>query len=339
MIDLRSDTVTQPTKAMRQAMFEAPVGDDVYGDDLTTIELETYAAALFGKEAALFVPSGTFGNQLALLTHTKRGDEVILGEDAHIVVHEVGAASVIAGVQLKTISSNNGTLSPEAVQKAIRQNDIHYPQTGLICLENAHGCGRVISIENMAQIHKIGKANGIPLHLDGARIFNAATRLGVSPFEIAKHCDTLNVCLSKGLCAPVGSILLGSAYFIEKARKNRKLMGGGMRQTGILAAAGLIALKEMPACLDKDHQLADLLAETLSQFDGIQVEWSQRDINMVFFSLSETRIKEDDFINGLKELGFLVNGMEDGLYRFVTHHWVSADDIKNLGLALNKLLA
>lgn len=339
MFDLRSDTVTQPTNAMRQAMFEAPVGDDVYGDDLTTIALEAYAAEIFGKEAALFVPSGTFGNQLALLTHTKRGDEVILGEDAHIMVHEVGAAAVIAGVQLRTISSDNGAMSPEAVKKAIRQVDIHYPDTGLICIENAHGCGTVISIENMAKIHGIGKENSIPVHLDGARIFNAATHLGVSAFEIAKHCDTLNVCLSKGLCAPVGSILLGSAQFIQKARKNRKLMGGGMRQTGILAAAGLIALKEMPAFLERDHHLAGLLADVLSKFEDIHVKWSQRDINMVFFSLSETVIKEAVFVEGLKEQGILVNGMEDGLYRFVTHHWITVESIQKLELALKLLLS
>lgn len=251
MIDLRSDTVTKPTKAMREAMYNAMVGDDVYGDDPTVNELEAYAAKLVGKEAALFVPSGTFGNQLALLTHCQRGDEVLLGDDCHIVQHEVGAAAVIAGVQLRTLISKKGILDPEEIRSKIREEELHYPRTGLICLENAHSNGRVIPLKAMASVREIALERQVPVHLDGARLFNAATYLKVDVKEITKYCDTVMFCLSKGLCAPVGSILAGSKSFIERGRKNRKLMGGGMRQAGVIAAAGLIALKEMPQYLKK----------------------------------------------------------------------------------------
>ena len=214
MIDIRSDTVTHPTEAMRSAMASALVGDDVYGDDLTTIELEKKAAEILNKEAALFVPSGTFGNQLAILTHTRRGDEIILGHDSHILMHEVGGAAVIAGVQLRSITTEYGSMNPDALHGLIRTQDIHYPDTGLICLENAHGSGRVVPLENMKAVYSLAKTKGIPLHLDGARIFNAATSLEVEAKEITAYCDSANICLSKGLCAPIGSILVGSHDFI-----------------------------------------------------------------------------------------------------------------------------
>jgi threonine aldolase len=327
MIDLRSDTVTQPTDKMRDAMFCAIVGDDVYGDDLTTIKLEKTAAKILGKEAALFVPSGTFGNQLAILTHTRRGDEIIVGHDSHIVMHEVGAAAVIAGVQLRMTNTSNGVFSVNDVKKLIRTDDIHYPDTGLICMENAHGNGTVVPISNMKDIYELAQKSGVPLHLDGARIFNAASKLEVDVKEITKYADTVNVCLSKGLCAPIGSVLAGSEAFINKARKNRKLMGGGMRQTGILAAAGLIAINEMPAYLKEDYKRAHLLATELDQLENIQVIWERRDINMVFFKLAEEVISETDFVKALKEKGIIINGTEDEEYRFVTHHWITDDAI------------
>ncbi|QGU96272.1 low-specificity L-threonine aldolase [Clostridium bovifaecis] len=328
-IDLRSDTVTQPTEKMRQAMFKAVVGDDVYGDDPTMTELEDYAAKLVGKEAALFVPTGTFGNQLALFTHCNRGNEVILGDDCHIVVHEVGAASVIAGVQLRTLVSNKGELNPEEIRKRIRKEDedIHYPGTGLICVENAHTNGRVISLENMKSIYGIGKKHDVPVHLDGARLFNAATYLGVEAPEITKYCDSVMFCLSKGLCAPVGSILAGSKEFIDKARKKRKLMGGGMRQAGILAAAGLVALKEMREGLKLDHENAVLMGEELSKIDGIKARKEDIHINMVFFSIKDTNCSSEKLVQGLYEKGIKINGEEGGEVRFVTNHWTTKEDV------------
>lgn len=229
-IDLRSDTVTKPTDEMRRAMAYAEVGDDVYGDDPTVNKLEKLAAEILGKEAALFVPSGTFANQLALFTHCNRGDEVIIGDDYHIVQHEAGAAGIISGVQLRTIETDRGALIPEVVEKKIRKvDDIHYPKTGLICLENAHSNGRVIRLENYEKIRNIAEKYKVPIHLDGARIFNAATFLKIQASEIAKYADSVSFCLSKGLCAPVGSLLVGNKEFIEKARKKRKIMGGRIK--------------------------------------------------------------------------------------------------------------
>lgn len=339
-IDLRSDTVTQPTQAMRDAMYKAEVGDDVYGDDITVKELEVYAAELAGKEAALFVPSGTFGNQLAVFTHCRRGNEVILGDDSHIVVHEVGATSIIAGVHLRTLNSHNGELDPQEVKRKIRkeEDDIHYPGTGLICLENAHSNGRVISLENMSAIYDIAKEANIPVHLDGARLFNAAAHLGVSPTEITKYCDSVMFCLSKGLCAPVGSILAGSKEFINKARKGRKLMGGGLRQAGFLAAAGIVALKEMRERLIEDHENALLLADELAKIPGIKLNKDAIHINMVFFNMSETELDSDYLVKEFYKKGIKINPAENGEMRFVTNYWVSKEDIHYIINCFKELL-
>jgi threonine aldolase len=328
-IDLRSDTVTQPTDAMREAMFKAEVGDDVYGDDITVSELESYAAKLVGKEAALFVPSGTFGNQLALFTHCKRGSEVILGDDCHIVAHEVGAASVIAGVQLRTINSNKGELDPKEIKRKIRHEDmdIHYPGTSLICLENAHSNGRVISLENMKEIFSIAKDEWIPVHLDGARLFNASAYLKVAPTAITSYCDSVMFCLSKGLCAPVGSILAGSRSFIAKARKGRKLLGGGLRQSGFLAAAGLVALKDMVERLNEDNENALYLADELLKIPGVKLNKEDIHINMVFFNMAETKVDSDLLVKAFLEKGIKINGAENGEMRFVTNYWVTKEDI------------
>jgi threonine aldolase len=328
-IDLRSDTVTAPTDEMRKAMFTAEVGDDVYCDDPTTKELEKYAAELVGKEAALFVPTGTFGNQLSLFTHCERGNEVILGEDCHIVQHEVGAASVIASVQLRPISSNNGILDAAEIEKRIRKvPDIHYPQTGLICMENAHSNGKVIPLNDMKKIYETAKKYNIPVHLDGARLFNAAAYLNVDVKEITTYCDSVMFCLSKGLCAPIGSMLAGSKEFIDKARKNRKLMGGGMRQAGILAAAGLVALKDMRSQLKIDHENALYMAEELSKIPSIEVNMKDIQINMVYFKINNENISENEIIEKFYNKGIKINGMENGEMRFVTHYWVTKEDIK-----------
>ena len=330
MIDLRSDTVTQPTQKMRQAMFDAEVGDDVYDDDPTIKALEAYSAELLGKEAALFVPSGTFGNQLCILTHTRRGDEIILSDDAHILYHEVGAAAVIAGVQLRPISCFGGRFDIKTLENTIRTDDIHYPDTGLICMENAHGNGSVMPLEVMKNIYEVGQKHQIPVHLDGARVFNAAVALNVSPKTLGQYCDSLTFCLSKALCAPVGSIVLGSKTFIEKAKRNRKLMGGGLRQAGFLAAAGLVALKDMVHELPKDHKKAQVLVDELSKIKGIEVMKLRTDINMVFFTLDENMIEENALIEAMAKEGIKINGKEDGEWRFVTHHWVSKEDIHHV---------
>lgn len=327
-IDLRSDTVTMPTEEMRKVMAEAEVGDDVYEDDPTVNRLQELAAEMVGKEAALFVPSGTFGNQLCVLTHTRRGDEVILGEDCHIVLHEVGGAAVIAGVQLRTLKSNNGMLDPADVEAAIRPgDDIHYPHTGLICVENAHGLGTAIPVNNLQAIKKIGEEHGIPVHMDGARIFNAAVALGVDAKEIAACADSVQFCLSKGLAAPVGSLVAGTKEFIEIARKNRKLMGGGMRQAGILAAAGIIALEKMTKRLQIDHENAAYLADQLSRIPGVNVKADRLDINMVFFEMEPEVIPEQKLIDHFLKNGIKICGIEDGEWRFVTNVDVTREDI------------
>ena len=329
-IDLRSDTVTWPTPEMREAMANAKVGDDVYGDDPTVRELELYAASLAGKEAALFVPSGTFGNQLALFTHCVRGSEVILDENCHIVQHEAGAASVIAGVQLRTIDCGESMLEAAAIEKRIRVgDDIHEPKTSLICLENAHSNGKVMSLQTMENIRRCADRNHLPVHLDGARLFNAAASLGVQAKDITQYADTVMFCLSKGLCAPVGSMLAGNRKFIEEARRKRKIMGGGLRQAGILATAGLIALKDMRQRLDTDHSNAKHLAERLAEIPGIIIDLDSIQINMVFFNhKNNASIDSEAFVEFMREKGILVNPCDAQYrYRFVTHYWITRDHI------------
>lgn len=338
IIDMRSDTVTLPTEEMRRAMFEAEVGDDVYEDDPTLKGLEELGAGLLGKEAALFVPSGTFGNQLALLTHCLRGDEVILEENCHIMEHEVGGSAVIAGVQLRAIKGKNGAMDPEEVKRAIREDDIHYPRTGLICMENAHSCGAVLPLENMREIYNIAREYNIPVHIDGARIFNAATALNIAPSDIAACGDSVNLCLSKGLAAPVGSLLLGSAEFIARARKNRKLMGGGMRQAGILAAAGIVALNTMVDRLGEDHENARLFAQEISKLDKIKVKWDRLDINMVYFEIIGSGIKSQELVSAFQEKGIRINGIDRGEYRFVTNKDVTREDVLFVAQVLKELI-
>lgn len=339
-IDLRSDTVTWPTDQMREAMKEAAVGDDVYGDDPTTIELESYAASLTGKEAALFVPSGTFGNQLALFTHCRRGQEVVLDDASHIVQHEAGASSIIAGVQLRTIQSDGPVVNADAYASRIRLNkDIHEPETGLICLENAHSLGAVLPLSFMEQMKYVSSRYHVPIHLDGARLFNASLALHVQAVDITKYVDSVMVCLSKGLCAPSGSFLAGTASFIDEARTKRKIMGGGMRQTGILAAAGLVALREMRSKLSVDHDNADYLADELSQFDQIEVDFSRRDINMVFFSFKNVSIDPEGITDYCKANGILINPCgSSGVFRLVTHHWIERTHIDTFIKILGKFL-
>ncbi|MGB3905549.1 MAG: low-specificity L-threonine aldolase, partial [Anaerolineae bacterium] len=288
IIDLRSDTVTQPTRAMREAMYEAVVGDDVFGEDPTVNALEALAAEKVGKEAALFVASGTMGNLVSILTHCRRGDEVIMGDRAHIFIHEVGAAAAFAGVQVHIVPNQpDGMLNPEDVEKAIRGEDIHFPPTRLVCLENTHNrCGGcVLSPVQMDSVSTPVRERGIAVHLDGARVFNASVSLGVDVKELTRNVDSVMFCLSKGLSAPVGSMVAGSEEFIRRARKNRKMLGGGMRQAGIIAAAGIVALNEMVDRLAEDHANARLLAGGLKEIDGLDVDLNTVQSDIVIFSL------------------------------------------------------
>jgi threonine aldolase len=316
-------------------MAAAEVGDDVYGDDPTINELEALGAEILGKEGAVFVPSGTFGNQLALFTWCKRGTEVILGEECHIIQHEAGAASVIAGVQTRPISAPDGALPVEAVRERLRKAELHFPATSLICLENAHSLGRAVSLEAMDGIRKLADEWGLPVHLDGARIFNAAAALGIEARAIAARADSVMFCLSKGLCAPVGSLLAGTKDFVERARMKRKIMGGGMRQAGIIAAAGIIALKEHTRLLGEDHERAKRLARSLGEIPGIIINPEETEINMVFFSFPPARDPgtAERITKAFAQRQILINAPENGLFRFVTHYWIGEAELEALLMA------
>lgn len=331
-MDLRSDTVTQPTEEMRSAMAHAAVGDDVYQDDPTVIELESLAADLLGMEAALFVPSGVFGNQLCVCTHTQRGQEVLIPESNHIFFHETGAMAVISGVQTRTIPEIRGCMDLDRLKESIRDEDIHNPPTGLICVENAHSCGAVVPLEHLRQVYEIAQEAHIPVHLDGARIFNAAISLRVEAHQIAQYADSVMFCLSKGLCAPVGSMIAGTEAFIHKARRNRKMMGGALRQVGVLAAAGLVGLHRMVERLEQDHRNARKLADLLAGLDGVEVQKDRLDINMVFFRVQLPDFDPDDFVNHLMQQRIKINGlMQVGRhkeFRLVTHHGITEEGIE-----------
>ncbi len=325
-IDFRSDTVTQPTQAMRDAMFSAEVGDDVYGDDPSVNALETLAAQLVQKEAALFVASGTMGNQLALMSHTQRGEEIITGRHNHIVIHEVGAIAVLSGANVRTISHPDDFITPAQVIRAIRSQDIHEPKTSVLSMENALSNGKVMPLSLMQENYEVAKNHGLMVHLDGARLFNAAVALNVEASALTQYCDSVMFCLSKGLCAPVGSILAGSKEFIAKARKNRKLLGGGMRQAGFLAAAGQIALTEMRHRLHEDHDNAKYLAHKLLESGLVTLNMEDVQINMVFFEFIDPHFNHDDFPAYLLKNNIKINP-DFPVYRFVTHYWISKEDI------------
>jgi threonine aldolase len=328
-IDLRSDTVTKPTEAMRKAMAIAEVGDDVYGDDPTMNQLEALAASTVGKEAAMFVPSGTMGNQLAIMTHTKRGDEVLTGEHNHIVVHEVGAFAILSQVSVRTVHHDDDFIYPEDILRYKRSLDIHEPPTTLLSLENALSNGTVVPLQLMKKTYATAKENGIKVHLDGARIFNASVALGCDVKDLAACADTVMFCLSKGLCAPIGSMLAGDKAFIEKARKNRKLLGGGMRQAGILAAAGILSITEMTKRLHIDHDNAKYLGRKLLETGLVTLDETSIQINMVFFQFRQSAFPHDRFTRYLLEHGVKINGSDD-VYRFVTHNDISRDDLDNV---------
>ncbi|BCB03877.1 threonine aldolase family protein [Bacillus sp. KH172YL63] len=328
MIDLRSDTLTKPTEDMRRAAYEAEVGDDVYGEDPTVLKLEREAARILGKEEALFVTSGTQGNQIAVLTHTRPGNEIILEENSHIFYYESGAVAALAGVQTRTIRGENGEMDPSDIKAAIRPEDQHFPETGLICIENTHNRagGAIVSPENMQAIHTVAKQYGIPVHVDGARLFNAVTASGRDVVDFTQHCDTVQICLSKGLGAPVGSIIAGDQAFISRARKWRKRLGGGLRQVGMIAAPALVALTSMRDRLGEDHEKAAVLKQGLMACTGIQVINSV-DTNIVVADISGTGRSAEQFVEHLKEKGILTVTFGPTLVRFTTHYDVTKDDI------------
>jgi threonine aldolase len=326
--DLRSDTVTQPTPEMREAMAMAEVGDDVYMDDPTINALQEKSAAMLGKEDALFVPSGTMGNLLALLVHCQRGDEVIVGDCAHIYVNEAGGMSALGGVHPRPIKNQaDGTLALDDIRAAIQTEDVHHTITRLICLENTQNiCGGVaLSAEYTQQVGKVARENNLSLHIDGARIFNAAAALNVDVKELVAPADSVMFCLSKGLVAPVGSMLVGSQKFIKRVRHLRKMLGGGMRQAGILAAAGLISLETMTARLGQDHARAKILFEGLNQIRGLKLGASPQS-NMVYFDLlDEVQLSVNQIVEEMKKRGVLVDWAGPRRFRLVTHYWV--DDV------------
>ncbi|NQF16444.1 low-specificity L-threonine aldolase [Brevibacillus sp. HB1.3] len=336
-IDLRSDTVTRPTEEMLRAMAEAEVGDDVYREDPTVNRLEAIAAEILGKEAALFVTSGTQGNQVAVLTHCVNGDEVIAEADSHIFYYEGGAMSALAGVQTRTLVGERGALRAEEVERAIRGNNIHFPRTKLICLENTHNRagGAVISVAQMKSVYDSAQKHGIPVHLDGARLFNAAVAQGVAVSELSAFADTVQICLSKGLSAPVGSILAGDRAFIEEARWWRKKLGGGLRQAGYLAAPGIIALTQMTERLAGDHERAQQLAKGLRQL-SLQVEQVETNIVLVNTgSIGQTAVA---FLERLEEKGVLAVDFDEYVIRFTTHRHISDQCIKTVVEAVEELL-
>lgn len=329
VIDLRSDTITHPTPEMRKAMFEAEVGDDVYGEDPTVNRLEAMAAQMLGKEAALFTTSGTQSNLAAVLTHTHHGDEVIVGDQAHMLWYELGGVAALGGVILRTVHNDScGRLSPGDIERTIRNRDIHYPETTLLCLENTHNrCGgAVLTPDYTNEVCDLAHRRGLSVHLDGARIFNAAVALGVTASVLVRDVDSVAVCLSKGLSAPVGSVLCGSRDFVERARKFRKMLGGGMRQAGVVAAAGIVALETMVDRLAEDHVNARRLAAGLAGVKGITLTQDDIPTNIVMFDLRRES-SAVEFKKGLDRAGVKIGFRDGGPFRVVTNRMVSSSDV------------
>lgn len=327
-IDLRSDTVTLPTEEMYEAMRTAPIGDDVFEDDPTTAELERLAAETLGKEAAMFTPTGTMGNQSAIMARTHAGDEIIAGAKSHIINYEGGAPARLSGVGYALVDRPDGTVHAEDVVRLCRPlHDNRYPQTQLVCLENALYDGRVVPLETMQATCRQAHELGLKVHLDGARVFNAALALGVDVKELVRECDSVMFCVSKGLSSPVGSLVCGDAEFIDRAKFMRKLMGGGMRQSGILAACGIVSLQKMVGRLQEDHDNAKLLAAELKKIDGIEVLEDRLDINMVFWRAQIPNFDSEAYVQYMLAHGVKAMPESEGEYRYCTHYGVTADDV------------
>ena len=341
-IDLRSDTLTHPTQAMRKAMAEAEVGDDVFSEDPTVNRLEKIAAEQVGKEAAIFVPSGTMGNLISMLSHCARGDEIILGDQSHIFLNEVGGLAALGGIHPHIIPNEpNGILDLETVEKTIRSNNLHYPPTRLIALENTHNycMGSPITPEYMRLAGEVARRHNLKIHVDGARIFNAAVALGVDVKDLTKDADSVMFCLSKGLSAPVGSLTCGEKVFIQKTRKWRKMLGGGMRQSGHLAAAGIIALNGLVDRLKEDHANAQILAQGLSRLKGVVLDPQLIKTNIIFFNLKHPTLTSETFLNNLDAEGIKILLIRPaGTFRAVLHREISESQIKRVIRVLEGLV-
>lgn len=331
VIDLRSDTVTRPSPAMLQAMMSAEVGDDVFGEDPTINRLQERIARMFGKEDALFVPSGTMGNEIAIKVHTQPGDEILVEEESHIFVYETAAPSLLSGVQMQTIRGVRGMISADQVRHAVRPNVYYLPPTRLICLENTHGrsAGSVLPLEGIKQLREFAQEAGIRMHLDGARLWNASVASGISVDEYARCFDSVSVCFSKGLGAPVGSILTGSSRFIDRARKYRKIFGGGMRQVGILAAAALYALDHNVERLREDHEKARFFAGELARISSFDVRIDEVETNMVIPDIRRTGKTQGEILRLLNEKGILLTPERETSVRAVMHLDVTMEQVKH----------
>lgn len=342
IIDLRSDTLTQPTPAMRQAMANAEVGDDVYGEDPTVRRLEDRAAERLGKGAGLFVSSGTQGNLVSLLTHCGRGDEAIMGDQSHTFRYEQGGCAALGGIMPHLVrNQSDGSMKLDEIRAAIRGDDVHAPRTRLVCIENTHNrCGGVaLTAEYTQQVADLAHEHGLRLHIDGARLFNAAVALGVDAQELVRGADSVTICLSKGLGAPVGSVVCGSHEFIHEARRARKVLGGGMRQAGILAAAGIIALDQMVDRLADDHANAEMLAAGLARLPGVEVESVPIRTDIVFFRLSRPDIDAPALVKRLDEHGIRMLDLDPTRIRAVTNYHVTASDIQHILMVAGKILS
>ena len=328
-VDLRSDTITRPTDAMWEAMHRAEVGDDVYGEDPTVQRLEELAAAMTGKEAALFVPSGTMGNSCALLAHTHAGEEMIVEELAHLYCWEAGAYANIAGLAARAVRGEDGIFTPAQLEEVLRGPNPHFPNTTLLCLENTHNnaAGAVWSVDEMATVAEVARAHGLKVHLDGARVFNAAVALGIDVRQIAATVDSVMFCVSKGLSAPLGSLLCGSRAFIDDAYRARKRLGGAMRQAGVVAAAGIVALETMVERLAEDHETARLLAEGLAAIDGITTQRAPRPSNILMADVGGVGWTSAQLIERWKAAGILCNPRPPSRVRLVTNRHVTPDDV------------
>lgn len=330
VVDLRSDTITKPTPAMRRAIAEAEVGDDVFGEDPTVNRLEELAAERLGKKAGLFVTSGTMGNLVSQLVHCGRGDEIILGDQAHSFFYEQGGAAAVGSIHPRTVPNQvDGKLALEDIEAAIRPDNVHFPRTRLILLENTHNrcSGSPLDAEYLHSVRELADKYGLKVHLDGARLFNAAAALNVDAGDLAAEVDSVSICLSKGLAAPVGSVVCGSSSFIDEARRARKVLGGGMRQAGVLAAAGIIALTEMTERLAEDHTNARKLAEGLSQIDGLSLDPKIIKTNIVFFETAKHDLNAAELSRRLDDKGVKILPTADRQLRAVTHYHITSEDI------------
>jgi len=336
-IDLRSDTVTLPSPPMREAIYRAELGDDVFGEDPTVNRLERLAAERVGKEAGLLVPTGTMGNLASILTHCGRGAEVILGNQCHTFIYEAGGISALGGIHPRPIPNQpDGTLPLKEIEAAIRPDNVHFPRTRLICLENTHNrcSGVALTVEYTDAVGQLARRHGLAVHLDGARIFNAALALKVDVRQLTRSVDSVSFCLSKGLAAPVGSVICGSKDFIAEARRTRKVLGGGMRQAGILAAAGIVALDTMVDRLCEDHENATQLARGVARIDGLSIDLARVQTNIVYFDVTREDLTAEELVRGLGGRGVRVLSVGPTRLRAVTHYGITADDIERALAAL-----